>query len=132
MESSRASCLMSALAEVAWADGVLRPEEARFFVDVVKQLGLTEDVAAVTYELVLTAQTVEGLDLRLLDRDDRRWVLGFGYLMSAVDGDVTATEIAVLQDLARRLGVPWVEAETLFQEAESLRPMVVRDRGGAR
>lgn len=118
----RTRSLIATLTEVAWADGILRPQEAAFFVDVVSRLELPAEEEALIYRGVLSGST--DTDDAVLDADDRRWVLGFGYLMAAVDGDVDPREIAALQLIAARLGINSDEAQALFADARSLASLV--------
>jgi uncharacterized tellurite resistance protein B-like protein len=126
---TREHCLLSALAEVAWADGVLKPQEAQFFVDVITQLALPADAAAALYRDILATDAPASLDPIHVDEDDRRWILGFGHLMSACDGEVSPSEVDVLRSLARRLGVSWEEAQALFKQADTIRPLVIPAKG---
>jgi tellurite resistance protein len=128
--SDRRACLLAALGEVAWADGILRPDEAKFFVDVVAELDLPLDEVSGVYRNVLVPGPVAELEIAELDDDDRRWVLGFGYLMAGVDGEVADTELAVLRELAERLGIAWDDAQALFQDAESMRAALANPRNG--
>lgn len=117
--TTRYEVLMNALSSVAWADGVLRPDEAQFFVEVVSQLGLPPEEAALVLQSVLAPRGVDDLDTAVLDEDDRRWALGFGYLMALSDGSVADTELNVLRTLAKCLEVAWTEAEELFAEVRA-------------
>lgn len=116
--------LIAALSRVIWADGVLRPEEGRFFVDVVKGLKLPVDVASDIYRRVLTPDTSHTCDVSSLDEEDRRWILGFGFLMSIQDGEVADSEIAALRTLADEFGIGWDKAQQIFEEAEALGPQL--------
>ncbi|MAQ19800.1 MAG: hypothetical protein CMN30_33985 [Sandaracinus sp.] len=120
--ADRRIMMLACLSEVAWADGVLKPTEAAFFVEVVDGLGLTGSMAIGALRQVLLPASAE-LDLAILDGDDRRWVLGFGYLIAAADGDVSRDELDVLETFARRFGVSSAEAQTIFEEG-----MAMRDR----
>lgn len=127
--TTREHWLLSALAEVAWADGVLKPQEARFFVDVISQLSLPADAASALYHDILAPSAGPSVDATKVDEDDRRWILGFGHLMSACDGDVSPAEVEVLRSLAERLNVPWDHAELLFKEAETILPLLSAPTG---
>lgn len=120
----RTKTLLAALKDVAWADGVLRPQEARFFLDVISQLKLPAEDAAQIFRDVLSDEPSTNTNASALDDDDKKWVLGFGYLMAAADGDVDAKELAVLRGLADRFGVTWDRAEALFTEARSVDSIV--------
>lgn len=128
--SDRRACLLTALGEIAWADGVLRPEEAKFFVDVVAELGLPGDEVVTIYRDVLVPGPIAELDISELDDDDRRWVLGFGYLMAGVDGHVADEELAVLRGLADRFDITWDDAKALFEDADSVREALADARKG--
>ncbi len=116
--------LLTALGAVAWADGVLRPEEARFFAQVVAGLDLDADREAAIFRQLLVPPPIAALDLTELDDDDRQWLLGFGYLMASADGEVAPEEMAVLEALAKRVDIAWEDAQKLFEEAESIKPAV--------
>lgn len=120
---------MQALSQVAWADGVLKPSEAKFFTDVIVGLEAGPEVAAEAFGVALRPGSVDDLNLSELDDDDRRWVLGFGFLMAKADGEVADSEMEVLRSLAGAFGVEWSAAEALFAEAETMLP-TVRAEGG--
>jgi hypothetical protein len=50
--------------------------------------------------------------------------------MSACDGEVSPSEVDVLRSLARRLGVSWEEAQTLFKQADTIHPLIIPAKGG--
>ena len=131
MLKAREYWLISSLGEVAWADGVLHAREARLFLEVIAGLDLPEKLIADVYRAVLNPDARTLLDPSQLDEDDRRWILGFGYLMSAADGDVSDVELSVLRGIAKRLDVPWDRAERIFQEAEQVRHTIGDGARGA-
>ena len=117
--NTRTRNLLAALKDVAWADGVLRPQEAGFFVDVVSRLELTSEEAAYVYRDVLLGDSAKA-DALSLEDDDKRWVLAFGYLMASADNDVDDREIAVLLSLAGQFGISSDDAQRIFADARSL------------
>lgn len=124
MNSKRGQVLMTILSRVAWADGVLRPREAAFFCEVVDGLGLEPEARATALRAILDPSADAPVETGTLDEDDRRWLLGFGFLMSKVDGEIHESELAVLRSLASRFGVSAEDTERVFTEADSLRAMV--------
>jgi uncharacterized tellurite resistance protein B-like protein len=120
--SNRWRVLLAVLRDVAWADEVLRPSEARYFVDVVSRLDISFEQAAFIYREVLSCDC-ENLgslsieDAAFLDEDDKRWLLAMGYLMASIDATVDPEELVVLRKLATSLGVDWSEAQRVFSSA---------------
>jgi tellurite resistance protein len=107
---TRTSLMIAALAQVAWADGVLRPGEALLFQTVIGDLELSDREIVELWKLVMSPPAIEGLDWSLLVREDAENLLRFSYQMASSDGFVCDEELSALRGLAAALGVEWTEA----------------------
>ena len=120
MTDRRISAL-TVLGLVTWADGVLHPEEARFFVEAVNGFELPNDDKVKAYREILIPPDIGKLDVSGLDDDDRRWLLLMGYVMASVDGHVAPEEFDMLRRLSDLFGVDWNEARALFRDGDAIR-----------
>lgn len=95
-----------ALSAIAWADGVLDPEEAdaivRAAVDEGLELEEIAEIESVTRERI----ELDRLDRSGLSKEDRLFVYAVACWIARIDGKVTDEETAALAKLGERLGVP--------------------------
>jgi uncharacterized membrane protein YebE (DUF533 family) len=95
-----------ALAAIAWADGVLDPDEADAIVRAAADLGIElEEIAAIEEA---TRQPVElgAIDKRALTKEDRVFVYAIACWIARLDGKVTDEESSALSALGDALEVP--------------------------
>ncbi|MCU0654641.1 MAG: hypothetical protein MUF64_04920 [Polyangiaceae bacterium] len=108
--SNLALFLIAALGLVAWADGVLMPGEARFFLQVIDGLQLPPDErAAALRSVIVPVAGVQELPAAELSAADQRQVLRFAYAMASADGAISDAELGVIRELGQRFGVSWAE-----------------------
>ena len=114
--------LIRALAVIAWADGVLRPGEADFFLGVLRGLDLTDETEKETLAAVLRPGSPDDILKVHYDEEDRRWVIGFGYLMAAADGEVCSEEMDALKQIGAEFDLEPGEVERILEEARTAMP----------
>ena len=124
MEENREYVLLTALAEIAWADGVLHRREARFFKGVLEEVGLKKEHSADVFASILDPNTKGMLASDIIDEEDKRWIIGFGYLMAAADGEVNSKEMDVIRRFADEFGFDEATVENIIQQAETLMPQI--------
>ena len=116
----RAELLLTALAHVAWADGVLLPAEAQFFLSVLRGLELPSTRQARFMANLLHPPALTALPWEIVDKKDCHWLLGMGYQMAAADGHVSPAETDALAAIAQAAGISWAEAEVEFSRLTGL------------
>jgi tellurite resistance protein len=103
MKSS--ASMFRALAAVAWADGVMKPAESDALVRAARSAGLSaKEIAAVEQSTRQHVSLEEIGDLGL-DQDQAEYLFTLACMVSGIDGDVDAREVAILTQLGKRLGL---------------------------
>lgn len=108
--------LFEVLAEVAWADGRIAPEERRLVESLLDLARLPEPLAKKVRGWLEEPPdgTISGH--RRLDKSTRRFVLEQAILLALVDEEQHQGEVAALQQIARRLGGTNEELEEVLVE----------------
>ena len=92
--------MIACLAQVAWADGKLLPQEADFFRETIAGLDLPAEVEQRAWQAVVNpAANLDTQALALLSEEDRRFIAAISYKMAAVDGQMSDEEYNVLLQL---------------------------------
>lgn len=108
--SNLALFLIAALGLVAWADGVLMPGEASFFLQVIDGLQLPPDErAAALRNVIVPVAGVKALPAAELSAADQQQVLRFAYAMASADGTISDAELGVIREIGQSFGIPWAE-----------------------
>ncbi|MFT4626544.1 MAG: tellurite resistance protein [Myxococcota bacterium] len=114
----KTTVLMSALAQVAWADGQLLPAEAAFFANVLDALELAPGAAAEAWRsIVVPPKRLSELALATLTEADHHQVLKVSYAMAQVDGAVSDEELTAIRQLGDQFGIRWKDSLTLIEHS---------------
>ncbi len=108
-----------ALAAIGWADGKLDGDEADAIVRAALEEGLDLAAIAEIEAAVKAPVALDFLDRSAMGKDDRLFVYAMACWVARIDGEVTAGEVAALNQLGLLLGVPdrpRRAAEALVQE----------------
>jgi uncharacterized membrane protein YebE (DUF533 family) len=95
-----------ALAAVAWADGVLDPDEADALVRAGVDEGLELEEIAALEEATREPVQLGAVDVKSLSKDDRVFVYAIACWIARLDGKVTGAESEALAALGEVLDVP--------------------------
>jgi uncharacterized membrane protein YebE (DUF533 family) len=109
--------IVKGLVAVAWADGKVCAEEQQIIDALLEAYRATPSEAR---EVRLFAKTPRGLDdisLTDLSYDDRRFFLHQSVLLTFADGQQQEAELALLDELGRRLRIPASEAAQIMNAA---------------
>lgn len=109
------------LATVVWADGKIAPKEHARALIILQQFAggrITPERAAQFFH---DGQTWTG-DLSDLDFDLRETLLQMALDIALADGELALPEIAILHDLAKRLGFPPKAVESMLDQVFGRRP----------
>ena len=111
--------MVKSLVAVAWADGRVEDEENEVIEALLAAFEITGDDAEALREYAKTKRSLDEIPLTDLSATDRRMLLQHAVILTYVDGEQTADEQALLQDLVARLRVPAEEAAELIAAAEA-------------
>lgn len=109
------------LVTVVWADGKIAPKEHAQALTILQQFAggrITPERAAHFFH---DGQTWTG-DLSALDFDLRETLLQMALDIALADGELALPEIAILHDLAKRLGFPPKAVESMLDQVFGRRP----------
>ena len=112
---TRTRTIISAIANIAWSDGRLLPDEATFYAEVVDGLSLdVEESERVWRTLVQAAHHPEQVDVARLTEDDHAHLLKVAYEMAKSDGEVAQKELDAIRALAAECGITWRDAQEMI------------------
>ncbi|MBN2193671.1 MAG: hypothetical protein JW751_12710 [Polyangiaceae bacterium] len=100
-----------ALAAVAWADGIMAPEEARGIRAAARQLGLGEDDQHTIEHAIEFRIEVSEVETLRMNRLTRLFTFAIASWIATLDGKVTVEEETALRALGDRLGLSSVARE---------------------
>src|SRR5262245_33898509 len=112
-----------ALSAIAWADGVLDPEEADAIVRAAVDEGVELEEIAEIEEVTRERIDLGRIDRSSMSKEDRLFVYAIACWIARIDGKVTDDEVAALGKLGERLGVPErprVAAESVAREVAEM------------
>lgn len=118
--------MVKSLVAVAWADGRVHEEEHQVIDGLIRAFELGEEDARAVREFASTPRMLDEIPLTELSADDRRLLLQHAVIVTYVDGEQTADERALLQDLARRLHIPEDEAGRILDGADKRAKRLVK------
>jgi uncharacterized membrane protein YebE (DUF533 family) len=95
-----------ALSAVAWADGVLDPEEADAIVRAAVDEGLELEQIAEIEEVTRERVDLGRIDRSTMSKEDRLFVYAVACWIARIDGKVTEEEVGALAAFGERLSVP--------------------------
>ena len=108
------TAILKALVPVAWADGTFAERE-REMIDALLDAYCADDrEREALLEYAAKPRTFDDIDLQELSTDDRRVLLQHAVLLSFADGAQAPEELAMVQNLAKKLRIPDDEAKELI------------------
>lgn len=111
--------IVKSLVSVAWADGTFADAEREMVEALIAAFDANEDQAREVREFATTRKTIEDIPVDDLSDDDCRVLLQHAVLLSYVDGEQHESEKALIEELAKKLGIPDDEAKSLIDLAET-------------
>jgi len=110
--------IVKSLISVAWVDGFVTNEESEVIEALLQAFGANDAEAEELRDYAKTPRSLDEIPLTDLSADDRRALLQHAVLLSFVDGEQSASEKKLLDELAVKLRVPHEEATELVRSAE--------------
>ncbi|MBK6580570.1 MAG: TerB family tellurite resistance protein [Sandaracinaceae bacterium] len=111
--------MVKSLIAVAWADGKVEDEETEVIDALISAFELEGADADAIREFAKTPRTLDEIPLTELSLHDRRMLLQHAVIVTFIDGDQSAEELALLDDLQNRLHLEEAEAKELREMATS-------------
>ena len=110
--------MVKSLVAVAWADGRLDGEETQVIDALLEAFGIGGEDADGIREFAKEERSIAEIPLTELSATDRRMLLQHAVIVTGVDGEQHEKELAVLDELVKRLNLPADEAKTLREAAD--------------
>ena len=111
--------MVKSLIAVAWADGRMDGEETEVIEALLGAFEVPEDNAKALREYAKEPKKLEDVPLTDLSASDRRLLLQHAVILTFIDGEQSADEVRVLDELVQRLKIPAAEAKVLLEAAEA-------------
>lgn len=111
--------MVKSLVAVAWADGKVEDEETEVIDALISAFELEGEDAEAIREFAKTPRTLDEIPLTELSLHDRRMLLQHAVIVTFIDGEQSAEEVALLDDLQHRLHLDDSEAKELREMATS-------------
>jgi tellurite resistance protein len=111
--------IVKSLVSVAWADGTYADAEREMVEALISAFEANDDQAKDIRAYADSKKTVEDIPVDELSDDDCRVLLQHAVLLSYVDGVQAESEKHLIEELAKKLGIPDDEAKSLIDLAES-------------
>ena len=112
------TAILKSLVSVAWADGRVTGEETELIEALLQAFEATPEEAASIRDYAKSPRTLADIPLTELSGDDRRTLLQHAVLITFIDGQQSAEEKALLDQLCEKLRIPAAEAKNLLGAAE--------------
>jgi uncharacterized membrane protein YebE (DUF533 family) len=109
--------ILKGLVAVAWADGRVCAEEQQVIDALLEAFRATPSEVREVRLFASAPKTLEDIPLTDLSYDDRRYLMHQSVLLSFADGQQHEAELALLDELARRLRIPAAEASHIQSAA---------------
>lgn len=110
--------IVKSLISVAWADGTYAEAEREMVEALIAAFEASDDQAKDIRTYAGTVKTVDDIPVEDLSDDDCRVLLQHAVLLSYVDGVQHESEKKLIEELAKKLGIPDDEARSLIDLAE--------------
>lgn len=110
--------IVKSLVSVAWADGTYADAEREMVEALISAFDANEEQGKEIRTYAETKKTVDDIPVDDLSDDDCRVLLQHAVLLSYVDGVQHESEKHLIEELARKLGIPDDEARSLIELAE--------------
>src|SRR5215472_10738370 len=109
--------IVKALVPVAWSDGTYADKERETIEALLVAYEATDAEKKAIHAFAAHKRTLDDINVQELSAEDRRVLLQHAVLLTFVDGDQSADELAFLEKLAQRLRIPEPEAKALLAAA---------------
>ena len=110
--------IVKSLVSVAWADGRVAEQELAVIDALLDAYHATPSEAREVRRYAEQERTIDDIPLNDLSHDDRRVLLQHAVLVTYADGELHEKERTILEELARRLRIPDLEARGLLEASE--------------
>lgn len=111
--------IVKSLVSVAWADGTFADAEREMVEALIAAFEANDAQAKEIREYAATRKTVDDVPVDELSDDDCRVLLQHAVLLSWVDGEQHESEKKLIEELAKKLGIPDDESKALIELAET-------------
>lgn len=111
--------IVKSLISVAWADGTFADAEREMVDALIAAFESTDEQAKEVREYSATKKTLDDIPVHELSDDDCRVLLQHAVLLSYVDGVQHSDEKKLIEELAKKLGIPDDESKSLIELAEA-------------
>lgn len=111
--------IVKSLVSVAWADGTYADAEREMVEALISAFEASEDQAKEIRTYAETKKSVDDIPVDELSDDDCRVLLQHAVLLSYVDGVQHESEKHLIEELAKKLGIPGDEGRALIDLAET-------------
>lgn len=111
--------IVKSLVSVAWADGTYADAEREMVEALISAFEASDDQAKDIRTYAETKKSVDDIPVDELSDDDCRVLLQHSVLLSYVDGVQHESEKHLIEELAKKLGIPDDEAKSLIELAET-------------
>lgn len=109
--------ILQTLVSVAWADGHFDEREQQLLDALLESFGADATEATELRRYASTPRSFDDIPITELSYSDRRAALQHAVVLSWVDGEQHAEELAMLETLRDRLHIPHEEAHSLIAAA---------------
>jgi tellurite resistance protein len=109
--------ILKALVVVAWSDGDFAAIEREALDGLLAAYGASDAERAELHEFARERRTLDHIDLQELSAANRRVLLQQAVLVTYVDKEPSAAQVAFLDQLAERVKVPAPEAQAVIGAA---------------
>lgn len=110
--------MVKSLVAVAWADGRMDGEETEVIEALVSAFEIGDSDADAIRAFAQESKTLDDVPLTDLSASDRRLLLQHAVILTYIDGEQSASEKTILDDLVQRLRIPEAEAKQLLAASE--------------
>ena len=110
--------MVKSLVAVAWADGRMDGEETEVIEALLSTFEIEGEDADAIREFAKQPKGLDDVPLTDLSASDRRLLLQHAVILTYIDGEQSAEEKQLLEDLVSRLHLPDAEAKVLLEAAE--------------
>lgn len=111
--------ILKSLVVVAWIDGKVAGEEHEHIEALINAFGATDEEAQQVRDFAKEPRTLADIPITELSADDRRTLLNHAVVLTYIDGEQTADEKKLIDDLRGVLRVPEGEATRVIEAAEA-------------
>ncbi len=111
--------ILKSLVAVAWVDGRVAGEEREHIEALINAFGASDAEAEAVREFAKTPRTLADIPITELSADDRRTLLNHAVVLTYIDGEQTADEKKLIEDLRGALRIPEGEASRIIEAAEA-------------